>query len=409
MKRHTTFTERLIEKLKNFQEAPINRTKDCIPNFKVFLAQVLSGIEAGVIDKTEGYDWMKIIRFMVEEGSRRLIGKSAEVPTRKQQANMLNNKKTDDIVKEAMEIKGLCEEHQLSQQEIMAKLSADPAAEEGKDEDHKVQALIEDEVNEMPWVETLQDNEHINSKLISKFDKSINFKLSWLKVFIKFLEIPSISVPSELSELECFNDPLINFAILFQNCLHPSNKLRREAIENGQYAEILSKEDAKKYFKSIYKNLIELEIANEETRIVMIQTANFNANISDMTLLIRDAYAFFEMIRGLKVGDGGVIALIRAMQKKNSLSPYQKLKIIVRRSFDGMVAFKDEYKEDPGDLKISSGNKYRLYIRYVYKNKEITDEEFKDIFPTITDEKVSLNKYSREAKIVNSLEVCNSS
>ena len=34
------------------------------------------------------------------------------------------------------------------------------------------------------------------------------------------------------------------------------------------------------------------------------------------------------MIKGLKVGDGGVIKIIRAMQKRSSLSPYQKLKII---------------------------------------------------------------------------------
>ena len=60
-KRHEVFASRVVEKLKNFEIAPINRTKDVIPNFKVFLAQVLWWIEVGAIKK-EDFDWMKITR-----------------------------------------------------------------------------------------------------------------------------------------------------------------------------------------------------------------------------------------------------------------------------------------------------------------------------------------------------------
>ena len=74
IKRSDDFGKIFTEKLRKFEAAPINRTKDWIPNFKVFLAQTLCEIEAGVIKKDE-FDWMKIIRFIVEEGSRRFIWK----------------------------------------------------------------------------------------------------------------------------------------------------------------------------------------------------------------------------------------------------------------------------------------------------------------------------------------------
>lgn len=116
---------------------------------------------------------------------------------------------------------------------------------------------------------------------------------------------------------------------------------------------------------------------------------SFNNNIADMTLFITDCYTFAEMVRGLKVGDGGVHSVIKAMGKKNSLSPYQKLKIIVSRKFDGTTLFKDNYKVDPGNIKMRSGLQFQLFIRYVYVNNDMTKEEFKDIFPDVTEDKIT--------------------
>lgn len=253
IKRHPPFAQKIVDKLKAFQAEPISRTKDCIPNFKVFWAQVLCCIEAGVIDKTDGLNWNKILRFAIEEDTRRLIGKSTEVPSKKQQCNILNNKKTDQIVAEAMKIKGLDENKQLTQDEIIATLRGQSAGGDGLEE-AKVKGLIDDEVNDMPWLESIKDDNHPITKQIQAFDSSVQKKLSWVKTLITQLNIDSLKVPEKMSDLEFFSDPLIVYAMLFQNFLHTSNKLRRETIESGKYFEIESKNDAKKYLMDIYRD-----------------------------------------------------------------------------------------------------------------------------------------------------------
>mmetsp|Transcript_42754 Transcript_42754/g.50105 ORF Transcript_42754/g.50105 Transcript_42754/m.50105 type:complete len:96 (-) Transcript_42754:53-340(-) len=76
------------------------------------------------------------------------------------------------------------------------------------------------------------------------------------------------------------------------------------------------------------------------------------------------------------------------MQQKSTLIPYLKLKVIVRMSYQGKTVFADKYKVRPASYAISSSNMYQLYIRYVYLSKLMTNEQFIDVFPTITEEKM---------------------
>ena len=134
IKRSDDFGKIFTEKLRNFEACPINRTKDWIPNFKVFLAQTLCAIEAGVIKKDE-FDWMKIIRFIVEEGSRRLIAKATEVPSKRAQWNYFNGNQTSKIIEKAMSLKNLNPDHKMSLNDILNKLSggnSDDNSEEAK-------------------------------------------------------------------------------------------------------------------------------------------------------------------------------------------------------------------------------------------------------------------------------------
>lgn len=72
------------------------------------------------------------------------------------------------------------------------------------------------------------------------------------------------------------------------------------------------------------------------------------------------------------------------MQNNSSINPLEKLKVIVKRSHNGKTIFKDEYKVKPTeDMRMSSKNLYKLFIRYVHEEKTIKLEEFLNLFPYI--------------------------
>mmetsp|Transcript_42754 Transcript_42754/g.50102 ORF Transcript_42754/g.50102 Transcript_42754/m.50102 type:complete len:428 (-) Transcript_42754:341-1624(-) len=309
VKRHEKFAEGTLDKLKSFQASPAARTKDHIPNFKVFAAQVLACVEAGVIVK-EDFDWPKIVRFLIEECSRRMIGKSVEPPTNIAQCNSLSGHRTTEIVAKAIEIKNLQLDQKLSIDEILEKLNG-AKDKDTSEEEKKVAALIEEEVESQPWYSHLQNPESSESKSFKLFETSVTKKLNWIRVFISFLSSDSLPVPEKMSDLDCFKDDIVAYAMLFQNTLHPSNKARREAIEGNSYAEILTKQDAEAYLKKTYQNLLGLEISGEESRLITLQNSSIYDNIAEMSLLIKDILAFVEIVRGLKVGDGGVPKLIK--------------------------------------------------------------------------------------------------
>ena len=91
-----------------------------------------------------------------------------------------------------------------------------------------------------------------------------------------------------MPDLDLLKSKVVSFAILFQNSLQPKNKMRREAIESGAYKEILTEEDANEYLRSQYRNLLELEVSGEETKIIMEQNTMLYENISEMTLYLQD-------------------------------------------------------------------------------------------------------------------------
>ena len=385
LKRHEVFAGRIKEKLKNFEVAAVNRTKDCIPNFKVFMAQVLCSIEAGLLDKSE-FDWIKIFRFLIEEGSRRLITKETEVPSKKAQWDYFNGKSTTKIVEKAMEIKNLKEGIKMTMKEILEKLNGEKA--DNAEEVKKIEALVDDEVESQPWYERMKEDNTPTVIGIQRFHKSINKSLSWIKVCISNLKLDAVPVPESMKDLTWFSEDIIPYAMLFQNMLHPSNKSRREAIESNQYSEIVTKEDAEKYLKDTYRNLLSLEISGEESRIIMLQNADMYANIADTSLLIKDIPTFVNLIKGLKVGDGGVANLIKSMIKNTTLNPFEKLKVILNMKYDNKIVFTDNYKVHPGWLSMKSSNMYKLFIRYCHNSDLISRSQFIELFSKITEEKM---------------------
>ena len=53
-------------------------------------------------------------------------------------------------------------------------------------------------------------------------------------------------------------------AIFIQNCLHPKNAQRVEAIKNGSYVEIDSQVTARKYLKDLLKKHLEVELRSAD-------------------------------------------------------------------------------------------------------------------------------------------------
>jgi len=225
VKRHEKFRERILEKLNNFQKEPIYRTKDNIENFRVFFAQILTLINAGYIDKSSGFDWPKFIRFTVEECTRRLIPKGSEVPSKRAQADFLNLKKTESIVKEGLEIKGIDPNEKLDKNQMLDRLN-NLASEKPSDsaEEAKLSAFIDDQVESMPWYDSLEKEGAEQCKSVKKFNSSIKKKMSYIRVFIDALGLENLPAPSSMNELSSFSNIVVTFAMLFQNTLHPSNK-----------------------------------------------------------------------------------------------------------------------------------------------------------------------------------------
>ena len=300
IKRHPKFREKIIEKLTNFQNDPMHRTKEFVENFRVFFAQILAVIEESkeegfqkdgeerTVFSKDNYDWNKIIRFTIEEASRRLIGKTADIPTRRNQANTLNNKVTESIVQKALDIKGIDPNEKLDKNQMLEKLNQLAAPQTESEEDKKADEYIQDQVDSMPWVALLEDEKTDQGQLIEKFNKSIKKQIGFVNVFIKGLNHEDIPALSSMTDLDLLKSKVVSFAILFQNSLQPKNKMRREAIESGAYKEILTEEDANEYLRSQYRNLLELEVSGEETKIIMEQNTMLYENISEMTLYLQD-------------------------------------------------------------------------------------------------------------------------
>lgn len=327
------------------------------------------------------------MRFLIEEECRRNVPKDTEPLTIRQQNNFLNNSRTKEILAKAMEIKNLDEDAKLSQEEIMRIITKDPEEEKKGSKDEEIKELIDSEIGLKPWNSQLEDPEHTNTKMVSKFNKCINKKLSWMKPFIHFLDYSELPVLESLDQYPMFKEPVLVLAMAFQNYMHPSNKARREAIENKTYKELMTKEDAESYFTELYKKNLELEISGEETRILMILNNQFSSNVGEMSLIVQNMKNFAGLIENLKVGDGGVKNLLSAMIKNTSLSVYEKLKIITTRCYEGKTMFADKYKVDPGYYKMKSSIMYKLYIIYVHKTKQMTTEQFQEIFPSVSTER----------------------
>ncbi|CAI2379367.1 unnamed protein product [Moneuplotes crassus] len=387
--RHKGHVERIINTLKDFENDPIKRGKDCIPNFKVFLAQILTAIEAGTISDISEYDWPKILRFLVEEENRRTALKGLETLTIREQSDFFNDGKTNEIVDKALEIKQLSEDAKLTQEEIKEMVQKKPEEDKSiSEKDEAVKELIEDEIGSKPWESQLQNPDHVHSKGVSKFYSSINRKFSWMKPFIHYLNCPELLVADSFSEYPIFEEPLVVLAMGFQNHMHITNKARREAIDKGTYKEILTKEDAEAYFTNVYKEALKLEISAEETRILLLLSYQYSSSIGEMSLIVSNLSSFADLIQNLKVGDRGVTNLLNALSKTKGISIYNKLKIIITRQYDGREMFADEYKMDPGNYRMKSSLMFRFYYHYVYKNQEMTKEQFKELFPYITEDKI---------------------
>ena len=327
------------------------------------------------------------IRFLVEEKCRRLAQKEDDIPSKRTQSDYFNGNKTEKIVSKAMEIKNLSENQKFTVEEILEKLNGEKQI-DNSEELKKVEALVDDEVESQPWYNSLSNGDSKATQNLHSFNNSLGKSLNFIKVFILNLNSDAVPTPESMKDLDWFKEDIVWYAMLFQNSLHPANKMRREAIEANQYVEITDKEIAEKYLKDTYRSLLNLEISGEESRILTLQNSDMYSNISQTWLLIKDIPAFVNLIKGLKVGDGGVSNLLKSMIDNVSLNAIEKLRCIATMNFNGNTIFADEYKVRPSKLKIKSARLFNLYINYVYKAKQATDDQFKDVFQEITDEKI---------------------
>ena len=148
-----------------------------------------------------------------------------------------------------------------------AKNEAPKAEVEVKNADDEVsmEQIVKLNLEKLPWNESLENKDSHVAKMVKggcttfdKYQTSLNYVLSKLE---------GRAEPYK-GLLDIFgNDKEMALAILMQNCLQPKNNQRVDAIKNGTYVEIDSKETARDFLTTLLKKNLEHELLAAESQV----------------------------------------------------------------------------------------------------------------------------------------------
>ena len=120
-------------------------------------------------------------------------------------------------------------------------------------------------LEKLPWVEALADKNAHAAKLVKGGCAAFNKHQTSLMHIMSKLEGKEESHKGLLELFE--NNSEIALAILLQNCMHPKNSQRVEAIKGDTYKEIDSPFAARAYIKETFKKNLEYELLAAESQI----------------------------------------------------------------------------------------------------------------------------------------------
>ena len=127
-----------------------------------------------------------------------------------------------------------------------------------------LQKLVADCVKEKPWVAFYMDKSYC-SKMVTAPTLSFNKYQKSLMHMLSKIEKRAEPYKSLLDFFD--NSEEYALAVLIQNCLHPKNNMRVDAIKAGAYVEIVSAESARDYVEHLLEKNLTIELKSVESKV----------------------------------------------------------------------------------------------------------------------------------------------
>ena len=125
--------------------------------------------------------------------------------------------------------------------------------------------LIINLVSAHPWIQQLASKDAHAKKLVRAGVNNFNKHKKALMRTLGSLEGAAAPVESLMAYFN--NDEEIALAVMIQNCMHPKNSNRVDAVKNGTYMEIESLDAARAYLSELLSTHLEHEINAVENEV----------------------------------------------------------------------------------------------------------------------------------------------
>lgn len=174
-------------------------------------------------------------------------------------------------------------------------------------------------------------------------------------------------------------------AILLQNAQQAKNASRVDAIKNGDYKEITTKQQANDYLKDLLSNLFEIELHKNESE---IRTKAAKENSSQSVILttqapdeyIAGAVLTKEVFYNGKGDRGAFIKQILATEDPSEIVDLaEKLRMVATGEYHGQTVFNDNWKAK--DTQVGKSKVFKLWLHLCRKHDCISLGRMVEMFP----------------------------
>lgn len=169
------------------------------------------------------------------------------------------------------------------------------------------------------------------------------------------------------------NNQEIALAVLMQNCIHPKNSQRVQAVKDGTYVEINSAETARNYIKGLLKTHLEHELLAAESQ-VNAQIAKLR-QMHDVKVLLEapDVFVAAAALSSQKFchGKGDRTSFFEMVLETdpNTIPDLgRKLILIAQNEFMGLKLYNDKLASN---VKVNRRTIYKLWLHCCRKNKAV--------------------------------------
>lgn len=198
------------------------------------------------------------------------------------------------------------------------------------------------------------------------------------------------------------DDNELFFAIILQNIMHPKNAKRREAIVSGEYVELKTITDAKKYLS----HLLEQNLSNQllgiesECRSVLVKLAQGQG--VQLVIEAESVYVAAAVMIQKKFSNGAgdrksIIDEILSSDPYTIPDLARKLQLVISYKFHGKDLFSDNFGQfAPQEIGLRKKLVFRLWLHLCKRHNAVTAQQLADLFPMHEARIMIWDKYANE-------------